>query len=139
MRTEQQKINTKNKGSNLATCMLSTLLYRTEMWNSRQKKYQLTRFCLQCPWKVMNIKWRDKVNNTEALQCAKLPPTMKHLFSSIRLRCLGDAPKMNDTHISIQILHGKLQEGRTPKGEGRLTYKDVCWSSMFFISQQNLE
>ena len=56
------------------SCVLSTLLYGSESWPTyaRQEK-RLNGFHLRCLRRLLQIKWQDKVPNTEVLGRADMP------------------------------------------------------------------
>ena len=61
------------------SCVLSTLLYGSESWPTyaRQEK-RLNGFHLGCLRRLLQIKWQDRVTNTNVLQRADMPsiPTL---------------------------------------------------------------
>ena len=68
------------------SCVLSTLLYGSESWPTyaRQEK-QLNGVHLRCLWRLLQIKWQDRVSNTYVLQRADMP-SIPALLIQRRLR-----------------------------------------------------
>ena len=68
-------------------CVLSTLLYGSETWTTyaRQEK-RLNTFHFRSLRCLLNIPWRDKVTNTDALSHGGLP-TMYTLLRPLRRAC----------------------------------------------------
>ena len=53
--------------------VLTTLLYGCETWTAyRRHEKQMNRFHLRCLRNLLNIRWQDKVPDTEVLQCAEI-------------------------------------------------------------------
>jgi hypothetical protein len=77
----------------------------------------------------MNIRWYDKITNSEVLQRANLPSIMG-MLSSGRLRWLGHVRRMETYRIPKQMLFCELSEGKRHQGRPLLRYKDVCKASM---------
>ena len=111
-------------------CVLSILLYGSESWTiyAGQEK-QLNSFHLRCLRRLLQIKWQDKVTNTEVLQRAGIP-SLFALLSRKRLKWLGHVRRMDDGRIPKDMLYGELSEGSRPTGRPHLRFKDVCKRDM---------
>ena len=92
-------------------CVLSTLLYGSELWTAyaRQER-RLNRFHLCCLWCLLHIRWQDKVPNFEVLECASLM-SMPSLLIQRRLHWLRHVHCMEPDHLPREILYSELREG----------------------------
>ena len=107
-------------------CVISSLLYGSETWTAYSRhERRLNIFHLRCLRKIMNIRWYDKITNSEVLQRANLPSIMG-MLSSRRLRWLGHVIRMETYRIPKQMLFCELSEGKRHQGRPLLRYKDVC-------------
>ena len=108
------------------SCALSTLLYGSESWPTytRQEKW-LNGFHLCCLRRLLQIKWQDRVSNTNVLQRADMP-SMPTLLIQRHLRWLGHVHRMEPDRLPRQVLYGELWEGARPVGRPLLRFKDVC-------------
>ena len=108
------------------SCVLSTLLYGSESWPTytRQEK-RLNGFHLRCLRRLLQIKWQDRVSNTNVLQRADMP-SIPTLLIQRRLRWLGHVHRMEADRLPRQVLYGELWEGARPVGRPLLRFKDVC-------------
>ena len=79
--------------------VISSLLYGSETWTAYSRhERRLDIFHLRCLRKIMNIRWYDKITNSEVLQRANLPSIMG-MLSSRRLRWLGHVRRMETCRI----------------------------------------
>lgn len=108
------------------SCVLSTLLYGSESWPTyaRQEK-RLNGFHLRCLRRLLQIKWQDRVSNTNVLQRADMP-SIPTLLIQRRLRWLGHVHRMEPDRLPRQVLYGELWEGARRVGRPLLRFKDVC-------------
>ena len=106
-------------------CILSTLLYGSETWTTyaRHEK-KLNSFHLRCLRRILQIKWQDRVPNTEVLERANMS-SMHAALSERRLRWLGHVQRMDSGRIPKDLLYGELAEGQRSKGRPKLRFKDV--------------
>ncbi|TWW67246.1 hypothetical protein D4764_02G0002870 [Takifugu flavidus] len=81
-----------------------------------------TKICLR---RILGVTWKDMVTHTAILERAQLP-SMYSLLRQRRLRWLGHVCRMDDGHISKDILFAELSSGKRQKGRPQLRYKDVC-------------
>ena len=116
-------------------------MYGCETWTiySRQEK-RLNSFHLRCLRKLLNIKWQDKVTNTEVLEKANLP-SIQTIIRTKRLRWLGHVKRMDDNRMPKNVLYGELSDGCRPRGRPKLRYKDLCKTSLkeFGIDEKGWE
>ena len=125
-----KKLTTRTKILIYQACVLSTLLYGAETWTTYAKhEKRLNAFHLRCLRKILNIKWQDKVPNTEVLSQAGIP-SLVSLIAKRRLRWLGHVQRMNHHRLPRQILFGELANGTRSRGRPKLRFKDICKSSM---------
>ena len=111
-------------------CVLGTLLYGSESWTTYTgQERRLNSFHLRCLRRLLQIKWQDRVPNTEVLQRTGIP-SMFALLSRKRLRWLGHVRRMDDGRIPKDLLYGELWEGSRPAGRPRLRYRDSCRRDM---------
>ena len=123
---ENPKLTTKTKMAVYNACVVSTLLYGSEAWTTYSKQERkLNSFHLQSLRRILGISWRDKVPNTEVLDCAGLP-IMYTLLRQRRVHWIGHVCRMEDGRIPKDILYGELAIGKRPCGCPQLRYKDVC-------------
>ena len=124
------KLTTSTKMSVYRACVLSTLLYGSEAWTTYSKhERRLNTFHQRCLRRILNIKWQDRVTNTEVLQRASLP-SMFTLLKQRRLRWLGHVRRMEDVRIPKAMLYGELSRGSRGVGRPKLRFKDVVKRDM---------
>ena len=135
------KLTLKTKILISQACGLSPLLYGSETWTtySRQEK-RLNSFHMRCLRKIMNIRWQDKVTNTEVLHRAKIP-SLVSILSNRRLRWLGHVKRLPNNCIPKQILFGELSDAKRTRGRPKLRFKDLCKKSLnaFMLSPDSWE
>ncbi|PFX17198.1 Craniofacial development protein 2 [Stylophora pistillata] len=108
------------------SCVLSTLLYRSESWPTyARREKRLNGFHLRCLRRLLQIKWQDRVPNTEVLGRADMP-SIPTLLIQRRLRWLGHVHRMDPGRLPRQVLYGELREGVRRTGRPLLRFKDVC-------------
>ena len=95
---------------------------------SKQEK-RLNSFHLRCLRKILNIKWQDKVPNTEVLKKSHIH-SIQTTLRERRLRWLGHIKRMDDHRLPKQVLYGELKEGSRSRGRPKLRFKDLCKSSL---------
>lgn len=87
-RAFNKRLIQKTKVLNYQTCMLTALLYGSEMWATYSKQWENLSFRLYC--KIMNIKWQDKVARSKVVEGDELP-SMTKTFSRSSRRSSGIA------------------------------------------------
>ena len=105
--------------------VLSTLLYGSESWTTyaRQER-RLNSFHLRSLRRLLQIRWQDKVSNTEILQRAGLM-SIPSMIMQRRLRWLGHVHRMEPNRLPREILYGELRDGYRKVGRPLLRYKDT--------------
>ena len=84
-------------------CVVCTLLYGSEAWTTYSKQEQkLNSLHPRSLSHLLGISWRDKVPNTEVLDCASLP-TMYTLLRQRRIRWIGHVRRVEDGRIPKDI------------------------------------
>ena len=127
---KNKKLTLRTKILIYQACVLSTLLYGAETWTiyARQEK-KLQGFHMRSLRRIMNIKWQEKITNTEILKKAKIPSLLATLIKR-RLRWLGHIRRMTNNRIPKQVLFGELSDGKRARGRPKLRFKDLCKASM---------
>ena len=115
-------------------CVLMTLLYGSETWTTyaRQEK-KLNSFHMRCLRRILQIKWQDRVPDTEVLEQANTC-SLNALLAERRLRWLGHVRRMDTGRIPKDLLYGELVEGRRKAGRPKLRLKDACKRDMIKCS-----
>ena len=106
-------------------CVLSTLLYGSESWTTyaRQER-RLNSFHLRSLCRLLQVRWKDKVSNTEVLQRAGLM-SIPSMLMQRHLRWLGHVHHMEPNRLPWEILYGELRDGARKVGRPLLRYKDT--------------
>ena len=110
--------------------VLPSLLYACETWTvySRHAK-KLNRFHLNCLRKLLQIKWQDRIPDTEVLNRAE--STSIHTFlKTAQLRWSGHVARMDDKRLPKRLFYGELAEGKRSVGGQRKRYKDTLKASL---------
>ena len=111
-------------------CVLSTLLYGSETWTTyASQEKRLNCFHLRCLRRLLQVRWQDRVTNSEVLQRANIP-SLFALLGQKRLKWLGHVRRMEDGRIPKDLLYGELREGSRPVGRPHLRFRDVCKRDM---------
>lgn len=90
------------------------------IWSDSQPVKRLNSFHLLCLRCLLQIKWQEKVTNTEVLQ---------HLFaffSQKRLKLLGHVCFMGHGRIPKDMLYGELHKSSCSTERPQLQFKDAC-------------
>lgn len=105
--------------------ILPNLLYSAETWCLYRKHIRtLDRFHLKCLRSILNIKWTDRVRNTEVLRRAGVAGIEAYLMRR-QLRWCGHVFRMSDEKLAKRIMYSELSEGKRKQGGQFLRYKDV--------------
>ena len=92
--------------------VLPTLLYACETWTVYQRHAKkLNHFHTTCLRKLLNIKWQDRIPDTEVLAQADLPSIYTILMQS-QLRWAGHVARMPDHRLPKRLFYGELQQGK---------------------------
>ncbi len=110
--------------------VLPTLLYASETWTVYQRQAKkLNHFHMTCLRKIMNVKWQDKVPDTEVLAKAQVPSIFTMLMQS-QLRWAGHVYRMSDSRLPKRLLYGELLNGKRSQGGQKLRFKDTLKKSL---------
>ncbi|KAJ2944521.1 hypothetical protein O0L34_g3866 [Tuta absoluta] len=105
--------------------VLPNLLYSSETWVLYRKHIRvLDRFHVRCLRKIMNIKWSDRIRNTEVLRRAQVAGIEAYIMRR-QLRWCGHVSRMSDDRVAKRIFYSELQDGKRKQGGQFLRYKDV--------------
>lgn len=122
-RTHDLKLSTKI--SVYMAVVLPNLLYSSETWVPYRKHIRtLDRFHLKCLRDIMNIRWSDRVRNTEVLRRANIGGIEVYLMRR-QLRWCGHMSRMSESRVAKRIFFSELQYGKRKCGGQYLRYKDV--------------
>lgn len=106
-------------------CVLSILLYGSESWVTyRRQEHKLNSFHLRCLRNILQIKWQDKITNSEVLLHSGSIP-LSAILKHRRLRWLGHVRRMSDTRLPKILLYGELSNAPRKVGRPHLRWKDV--------------
>ena len=110
--------------------VLTTLLYACETWTvySRHAK-QLNHFHMSCLRRLLNIKWQDKIPDTEVLERAGIP-SVHTLLQKAQARWAGHVVRMPDSRLPKQLLYGELSQGKRSVGGQKKRFKDCLKASL---------
>ncbi|XP_053405094.1 uncharacterized protein LOC128558876 [Mercenaria mercenaria] len=127
---KRRGIHLETKISFYRAVVIITLLYACETWTvyARHAK-RLNHFHMTCLRKLMNIKWQDKIPDTDVLTRAKLPSIYAILQRS-QVRWTGHICRMPETRIPKQLLFGELTAGRRFLGGQWKRVKDSLKASL---------
>ena len=86
--------------------VLSTLLYGCESWVLyRHSVRRLDEFHMRCLHEIADIKWQDRVPNTEVLRLCGISGIEAFLLAA-QLRWVGHVVRMDDNQIPKEIFFG---------------------------------
>ena len=110
--------------------VLPTLLYACETWTVYQRHAKkLNHFNTTCLRKLLNIKWQDRIPDTEVLAQADLPSIYTILMQS-QLRWAGHVARMPDHRLPKWLFYGELQQGKRSHGGQKKRFKDTLKTSL---------
>ena len=105
--------------------VLPTLLYACETWTVYQSHAKkLNHFHTTCLRKLLNIKWQDRIPDTEVLAQADLPSIYTILMQS-QLCWAGHVACMPDHRLPKRLFYGELQQGKRSHGGKKKRFKDT--------------
>ena len=105
--------------------VLPTLLYAYETWTFYQHlAKRLNHFYLCCLRKLLNIRWQDKIPDTEVLKWAGMQ-IVHTLLKLAQLRWTGHVTRMPDERLPRKVFYGELQLGKRSQGGQKKRYKDT--------------
>ena len=106
--------------------VLSSLLYGAETWTLyRSQVKKLHSFMMRQLRDIMNISWKDMIQNSEILRRLNLPK-MEDILVERNLRWLGHVKRMSSDRVPRQLLYSQLTLGTHDHGRPRLRFKDVA-------------
>ena len=110
--------------------VLMTLLYGCELWMVYQcHTRKLNHFHTTCLREFLDIKWQDKIPDTEVLRCASLPST--HVILMLSQLCwAGHVVCMPDHWLTKRLFYGELHQGKCSLGGQKKCYKDTIKVSL---------
>jgi len=104
--------------------ILPTLLYACETWTVYQRHARkLNHFHTTCLRRLLNIRWQDKVPDTEVLAQADLP-SIYTILMQYQLRWAGHVVRMPDDRLPKRLFYGELEEGKRCRGGQKKRFKD---------------
>ena len=110
--------------------VLPTLLYACETWTVyRHHAKKLNHFQLSCLRKILQIRWQDKIPDTEVPKKAKMQ-NVHTLLKLAHLRWTGHITRMPDERLPKKVLYGELHEGKCSQGGQKKRYKDTLKASL---------
>ena len=121
--------------------VLPTLLYACETWTVyKRHARKLNHFHTTCLRRLLDIKWQDKVPDTEVLARAELP-SIHTILMQHQLRWAGHLVRMSEDRIPKRLLYSELEQGKRSHGGQRKRFKDTLKASLkaFSISTDNWE
>lgn len=138
---ERRGITLKTKLKVYSAVVLTTLLYGCETWTPYKKhEKQLNGFHLRCLRNLLNIRWQDRIPDTEVLEQAELQ-TITTIIRKAQLRWAGHVSRMPDSRIPKQLFYGELSQGKRTAGGQKKRDKDCLKTSLkdFDINPQSWE
>lgn len=120
----KHNITLETKISVYRACILTVLLYASESWTTYRSQIKLLeRFHQKCLRHISNIKWQDKIPDTEVLEKTNIP-SIEMLIFKARLRWTGHLVRMEDDRIPKQLFYGELKSGKRKASKPKLRFKD---------------
>ncbi|KAJ0176190.1 hypothetical protein K1T71_008364 [Dendrolimus kikuchii] len=105
--------------------IVPVLLYSAETWCLYKPDVRkLDTYHLRCLRSILNIKWQDRVPNTEVLRRSGMHG-MEALLMQRQLRWCGHVLRMEDHRLPKAVFFSELAEGKRKQGGPHLRYKDV--------------
>ena len=110
--------------------VLPSLLYACETWTvySRHAK-QLNAFHMRCLRRLLNIRWQDKIPDTEVLHRTEME-SIHAILKRSQLRWAGHVCRMSDERLPKRLLYGELKHGKRSRGGQRKRFKDTLKASL---------
>ncbi|KAG7298212.1 hypothetical protein JYU34_019023 [Plutella xylostella] len=105
--------------------VLPNLLYSAETWCPYRKHIRaLDKFHLRSLRNILNVKWSDRVRNTEILRRCNVGGIEAYLMRR-QLRWCGHVRRMPEERMAKRIFYCELQKGKRKQGGQYLRFKDV--------------
>ena len=110
--------------------VLPTLLYACETWTDYQlHDKRLNHFHTICLRKLLEIKWQDRIPDTEVLKRAWMQ-SVHTLLKLVQLRWTGHVTRMPEERLPKKILYGELEMGKHSHDGQKKRYKDTLKASL---------
>ena len=110
--------------------VLPTLLYACETWTVYQRHAKkLNHFHTTCLRRLLNIRWQDRIPDTEVLARSGLS-SIHTILIQYQLRWAGHVVRMPDDRLPKKIFYGELQEGKRSQGGQKKRFKDTLKVSL---------
>ena len=104
--------------------VLPTQLYAFETWTVYQRPAKrLNHFHTSCLRKLLNIKWQERIPDTEVLKRAGMQ-SVHTLLKLAQLRWTGHVTRMTEERLPTKILCGELEMGKRSHG-GQKKWSDT--------------
>ena len=84
---------------------------------------------MRCLRKLLNIKWLERIRDTEVLQQAVMV-SIHAMLQRCQLRWSGCMCHMADEHLAKRLLYGELKAGKCCHGGQKKCYKDTLIASL---------
>jgi exonuclease III len=122
---KQRGISMQTKVKVYKAVVLTNLLYGCETWTCYRRHIKdLDKFHMRHLRLLHNIKWQNKITNTEVLQRSQCTG-IEAMIISAQLRWTGHVARMDDSRIPKQLLYGELRNGKRSQGGQKKRYKDT--------------
>ncbi|XP_014770758.1 uncharacterized protein LOC106869505 [Octopus bimaculoides] len=117
-------ISLQTKISIYKACVLTALLYSGETWTI-YKRYvkMLERFYQKCLRRILGVKWKRFVADTEVLRRAHCSSIEKHIILA-QMRWTGHVIRMKDDRLPKRLFYGEISSGERPRQKPSKRYKD---------------
>jgi len=89
----------------------------------------LDQFHMRCLRRIADVKWQDKIPNTEVLDICKISSIEAFLLTA-QLRWSGHVSRMGTTHLPKIVFYGQLAQGTQSLGRQYKRYKDVLKTTL---------
>ena len=110
--------------------VLLTLLYACETWTDYQRHAKrLNHFHTSCLRKLLKIKWKDRIPDTEVLKRAGLQ-SVYALLKLAQLTWTSHVTRMSEERLPKKIIYGELEMGKRSHGGQKKRYKDTLKASL---------
>ena len=118
------------KGKVHIVIVLSSLLCGAKTWTlHRSQVKKLHSFMMGHLRDILNVSWKDKIQDSEILRRVNLPKMEDNLVEK-NLMWLGHVKRMSSDHLPCQLLYSQLTLGRRGLRRLRLRFKDVAKRNM---------
>ena len=123
-------ITTETKIKVYRAVVLTALLYGCETWTVYQRHAKkLNHFHTTHLRKLLDVKWQDRIPDTEVLARADLPSIYTILMQS-QLRWAGHVVRMSDDRLPKKLLFGELQHGKRSQGGQKKCFRHTLKASL---------